>query len=228
MNRLVWLVAVLIIAFGASQAAAVVVYSNPYDPNSTNAYSSWNQVGGEGLYHQSFADYMWEDPFYMTDFHWWGIPYVGESQMFDGFTFQVWGHDVASGRPGSILFEEFFAGNAGQTFVETNAYLGRDVFKYGIDLTTPFRPMGAGHYWFSVIAHSADNWFWAQTSQTTWDADWQHANIPFPGAEYWDHPTEGVDFAYEITTGDPIPEPATMILVGLGLLGMAARRKLRK
>ena len=104
MNRLVLLVAVLIIAFGASQAAALVVFSNPYDPNSTNAYSSWYQVGGEGLYHQSFADYMWEEPFYMTDFHWWGsfkgwTRPIPPSIVPDYFMIGIW-KDVPAGAGG--------------------------------------------------------------------------------------------------------------------------------
>lgn len=216
---------VLIVVFGAAQASAVVVYSNPYDPNSTVAYSSWFATDGYGLWHQSFADYVWEDPFYMTDFHWWGMGWGGPEDI-EGFTFQVWSHGAAADLPGGILYEEYFSGNAGATFVESN--YGGDVYKYGVDLSTAYRPSSPGHYWFSVIAHSTQNWFWGKTSGITFGDDLQHAYVQ--SDDYWQnvHDFEEADFAYEITTGDPIPEPATMILVGLGLLGMAARRKLKK
>ena len=218
MKRIALLTVALVTLCCASSALGITVFSNPYDPNSTVAHSSIYYLPQDELIHQCFADYLWEDQFYMTDFHWWGLPY-GDVE---GFTFQVWSHDDASGLPSGLLYEEYFAGDAGETYVDGNQ---GGVYEYGIDLGTAFMPAGPGPVWFSVFAHSSDNWFWAEGDGTVFNEDWQHQNMDTP-SDYWDHPATlgGTDFAYEITSVDPIPEPATIALLSLGGLLLRKRR----
>lgn len=227
MRLLVLIASALIFAFGVSNAFAVppdnVVYSNPYSPNSTNAWASatYMDVTGALIEQYCFADYYWDGSFDITDFHWWGATW---DEQITGFTFEIWSHDGGSGKPGSLMYQEFFAGDAGATYFDYNSNYSLDVFKYGVDLSAPFNPGVADYYWFSVYAHTTDNWwFWALGDGVQFNGDW--ATLP---PDYWEQVGlyDG-DFAFELTGGDPIPEPATMILVGLGLLGMAARRRMK-
>ncbi len=223
-----FITAVLIIAFGASHAFAVppdnIVYSNPYSSNSTNAWASAYVNDGELLFEQyCYADYYWDGSVDLTDFHWWGTPESGI--QISGFTLEIWSNNGGSNMPDGLMYSEYFAGDAGATFVETNASYGYDIYKYGIDLSTPFSPGVADYYWFSIYAHTDVHWwYWALGDGVQYNGDWGY--VP---PDIWEQvgPYDG-DFAFELTGGDPIPEPATMILVGLGLLGMAARRKLKK
>jgi len=220
MKKTLILLTLLFIMVLSNSAFAIgdVVYSRPYDNTSTNSYSSVYALGE--LYHQCFADFYYDGSFTMSDFHWWGAPH----DPFDisGFTFQIYSSAAGAAAPGALVYEEFFTGDANAQYFATNPNYGLDVYKYGIDLTTPFTPMETGYYWFSVYATTIEtNWFWALGSGVEFNQDWQHADIPSGG--YWQHPVEG-DFAYEITGTNVIPEPGTLILLGLGLMGLAARR----
>jgi hypothetical protein len=205
-----------ILCASASVLASPVVFSNPYDVNSTNAYSSAN-----GL-HQSVADYDYDGSFSITDFHWWGIPYG----TVPGFRFEIWSDD-GTGLPGTNVYFENIIGDAGATAVGDQVS-GLDVYKYGFDLATPFSGPG-GKYWFSVVGLGQENWFWALSGSRQFNDDLQYVGT-IGGTIVLGNPYEN-DFAFEISSGSSVvPEPATMTLFGLGLLGsaLAARRSKKK
>jgi PEP-CTERM motif len=224
MKKLTALFCIFVVVFSSQLAFGNVVFSNPYSDNSTNAYSSLYNTTDDYLLHQSFTDYYWDGTYSITDFHFWGTSYDGQTSM-EGFTFQIWS-DNGGDMPGALVYEEYISGNAGATFEAYNNSYYLDVFKYGFDLGTTFNPVNAGYYWFSVYAHNPleNNWFWAMGDGQVNSPDWQHAYLNDPASEYWYNPSEG-DFAFEITSGTVIPEPTTLTLLGLGLIGLAIRRK---
>ncbi len=217
MKKTLFLLTLLAIMIMSSTAFAIgdVIFSREFDVNSTNAYSSIYTYGQ--MYYQSFADFYYDGSFTMTDFHWWGGAY--DPCDISGFTFQIWSESpTGSMMPDILLYDEYFAGDANAQYF---GYIpGVDVYKYGIDLSTPFAPLATGNYWFSVYAHATTtNWFWALGNGIDFNQDWQY---DYSG-DSWSHPVDG-DFAFEITGTNVIPEPGTLILLGLGLMGLAARR----
>jgi hypothetical protein len=217
MNRkfLSFLALALVVA-SASAIASPVVFSNPYDVNSTNAYSS-----ASGL-HQSVADYDYDGSFSITDFHWWGIPFGSDL----GFRFEIWSDD-GTGLPGTNVYFENIIGDAGATAVGDQVS-GLDVYKYGFDLATPFSG-ASGKYWFSVVSLGQENWYWALSGSRQFNDDLQYVGT-IGGTIVLGNPREN-DFAFEISGGSSVvPEPTTMTLFGLGLLGsaLAARRSKKK
>ncbi|MFH2055464.1 MAG: PEP-CTERM sorting domain-containing protein [bacterium] len=219
--RSLFAVAVLAAMLLAPLAQASVQYSAPYDPNSYNAWGSDTNIPQYG-----FADYYWDGSFSITDFHWWGVPLAGNG-VIDGFTVEVWSHDASWAGPDQMLYSEYFGGDAGATFVETNSNFYHDVFKYGVDFSNPLTLPGAGYYWFSVYAHSTDSyWNWAWSAADDFNSNWI-----FAPPSTWFGVEEGnleyAGFAFEITGGE-VPEPTTLALFGVGLAGFAARRLRRK
>lgn len=216
----VGLLAIALLAF-APTVQATVFYSNPYSSSSTDAWSSFYQPE-DNPYFQSYADYYYDGSFEMTDFHWWGGPYDYNTDI-DHFVFQIYDHDGSASRPGSLLYEQSVAGDAGASYVESRPDLSLDIYSYSLYLDTPFMPVSPGYYWFSIYAvgdGDLSNWFWAQGSGYHFNNDVQY----WYGDQYWNEDMEA-DFAFELTGCDTVPEPATLSLFGLGLVGLAFRRR---
>lgn len=209
----------MIVALAATTAlAAPVVFSNPFVDKSGVSYSSVEQSGSPLF--TSFTDYNYDGSVAITDFHWWGLTADGA----DGFFFRIFSNGAGDMPAGNPLYEEFFAGNADQTFAGNDAF-GLNVYKYSIDLTNPFTGP-AGTYWFSVVASfpgQAGNWFWTQAGQYSGNLDWQY----YTAGDEWSHPYLGPDLSFEITGASVVPEPTTLVLFGFSLLGGGAllRRK---
>jgi len=68
---------------------------------------------------------------------------------------------------------------------------------------------------------------WSSTER----AGLPHASVFYKGIDYWDHKENSYSglavFSGQVSAIDPVPEPAAMLLFGLGLLGVAGinRRK---
>ena len=111
---------VLVALVTSAPVHGIILHSNPFDPSSIVAYSSWFEVPNAGgiLQHQSYTDYFWDGNSTIEDFHWWGTPL----STVEGFDIEIWSHNPADGMPGAIVYSEFIAGNAGETFVEGLTY----------------------------------------------------------------------------------------------------------
>lgn len=214
----------LLLTFGGSVATGSVYFSHPYNPDSDNAYTSDDAAQQYG-----YTDYYWDGSFSITDFHWWGTYDCDCSQSdIAGYTVEIWSNNASWDGPDQLLYSEYFAGDAGATFVDFNDNFYYDIYSYGVDFATPFTPQAAGYIWFSVYAHPLfGDWYWALGAGDPFNSDWamQPPNTWFSMTDYG-----GNGFAYEVSGCPTVPEPTTLSLLGLGLglVGFALRRFRRR
>ncbi|MFH2055465.1 MAG: PEP-CTERM sorting domain-containing protein [bacterium] len=226
------LIAVLVLV---STTHASVMFSHSWDPDFEIISSSYESGWDENTY-QAFADYYWDGSFAITDFHWWGYITQGDHSPLAGFNFQIYDNNASLNRPGGMLYEQYVAGDANAAFAGHGTEFGTAIYSYSLDLTSPFTPAAPGNYWFSVQAVAAsdafDQWGWVTGDGDPFLRDWTHSQLTV--ADVWAAPggTQVIDgFAFEITgeySNGTVPEPTTLALFGIGLVGMAVRRFRRK
>ena len=93
---------------------------------------------------------------------------------------------------------------------------GDGVFLYSSALAAPFDATAGTVYWLSIYNQVTDSmWGW-QIAADYGNGSYQTVDLTEHGG------TSNVAFQLE---GSPVPEPATMLLLGSGLVGLAAIRR---
>jgi hypothetical protein len=231
MNRkfLSFLVVALVIA-STSAFASPVVLSNPYDVNSIDAGRS--TMDGGLMRNQCFSDFYYDGSYEITDFHWSGVFQENDFSGLWGFTFRIYNDWVGiPNLPGFPVYFQHDDGNANATLNGDLLWSQLDVYDFSLNLTTPWTAP-AGKYYFSVYAEGKPNFrndfHWGLGQNQYGDDDLQSG---FGGVGLSALASEA-DLAWEVTGNrlGVVPEPATMTLFGLGLLGstLATRRSKNK
>jgi len=170
----------------------------------------------------------------VTDVHWWGA-YGGDPDptSSDEFTIRFFEEsETASGVPfplGTYLYE-FITSSADRTAtaMTTPGYGAHDggvVYEYMFFLPAPISLDGDTNYYLSIVNDTESLWGWLQ-GEDPGGGHWYRVGDPaYTGS--WTPSTIGGGFAFELT-GAPIPEPATLLILGGLGAGLAGARKLRK
>jgi PEP-CTERM motif len=201
---------------GSRAYADPIIYTQPSNfPNGT-LYASQNDPGGFGAFATSYDNFTLNSDAEITDVHWTG-GYFNPAQQaaIQSFTIQFWSD--AAGQPGVSLFSDTIAGTAGETFLGSDA-LGSLIYSYSLNLTNAFLASGGTTYWLSIVPTMAALPQWGWYTSTAGD---NSSFGDFSGSRL--HNTN--DFAFDLT-GQRVPEPASLTLLGVGVAGFFARRRL--
>ena len=198
----------------AGPATASTIFFNGL-PDGENAYNS--DVDGPFPF-ESADDFVLGAAATITDIHWFGV-YSGDVPAVDDFTIRLF--DDAAGQPDAAPFFTVNIGNAAGRAPTGGTVLGFfPIFEYSA-FVAPITLTPGVQYWLSVVNNTVgddDSWFWATSNALTGNA---HQRL---GNGVWND--QDVELAFSLTddASAPVPEPATLSLVGVGLAGAAGRR----
>jgi len=200
--------------------ASPVIYSQPSDFPVGTVFASQNDPGGFGAIATAYDDFTLPGAAIVDDVHWQGGYFnPGTQGAITAFTITFWSDNA--GQPGVALLAETIPGTANETFVGNQLF--GPIYNYSVNLTVPFLATGGTQYWLSIVPTMTlpPQWGW-------------HTGTGGDGFAFQDFfatrsRLPNVDFAYALT-GTAVPEPASLGLVGLGILALTAclRRRSRQ
>lgn len=149
----------------------------------------------------------------ITDVHW-----VGYSASADATAFTIEIFASGSGVPtGSALLSESTTGNSSFTRSATSV---NGFYSYDLDLAGFLDVVDGATYWLSITGGSGFDRGWATSN------DSKNLGIYIAGLTS-DQPADNLAFSLTTATPQAVPEPATLALTGLALIGLCAARRAR-
>jgi hypothetical protein len=212
-----------LMAVWATPASAVVLYSS----GTPDYYGGWYSDPTNSPW-QAYDDFTLSSAATITGIEWWGFYFSGNTQpTTDAFMYDIQSNPGGGGGPsGDITSGSLGTGSpvaTGSFSTVTSGTLEFYEYNAAVNISLP-----AGSYFLSIYdtpSNPGNAFCWATTPESPtdiWDyyfpsSSWESELAYYGDAGY------GLEGAAFNLTGETVPEPATMTLLGLGLAGLGAK-----
>ena len=214
------------VAYIAQPTNADIIYGDG-SPDLDGAYGYDSELANADRFDQQISsEFVLGGASTITDVHWWGF-YAADTTTdliaIDDFSIRIFA-DTGSGPEVNPTLLDINVGSVSRVDTGLASSFGGNIFSYSVDIAPVALTTGTTYH-ISIVNHTVgdlDDWVWALTGGSTavWERD-------FDG-ESWVGPYNDEMAFYLTNDNAPIPEPATLSLLGMGVVGLIARSRRSK
>ncbi len=215
-SLLVIVLAMIVVPWSAS---ADVIYDNGMPDGGSAWYND-----SSNMWRRNADDFILESgASTIKGIHWWGVYYAANQPVPNHFRVSIYGTAAGAYLPGNPILQTLSSYSISGVDSGLDLISGHDIYYYSISFSSPINLNSGTTYWLEILNDTTPDfaeWAWA----TSRYLDGTHAQSDGIG---WQ--TEYAELAFKLTDdSSSVPEPSTVLLVGLGLMSLAGVRRKRK